>query len=212
MNPDAVAPTGQPAQESGPSHTAGSSQPPGSLEAPRSTVPPAQAPTPEAISSASASSGQTTPHVVERAPIRPLASSEPSPLSSGLATPTEPSHHHHHHHLKSLRPLVHAVMAFEKSRKFSTGTSVHRKRQMSTLVEKEGHFGPALTVRSSAWFRPSIAMMFGTITCCRERAVFSVLSSILHLKRQRNAKLSCITAEATAAGCPTSSCSACPVR
>jgi len=36
-------------------------------------------------------------------------------------------------------------MAFEKGRKFSTGTSVHRKRQMSTLVEKEGHFGPALT-------------------------------------------------------------------
>ena len=37
-------------------------------------------------------------------------------------------------------------MAFEKGRKFSTGTSVHRKRQMSTLVEREGHFGPALTV------------------------------------------------------------------
>ncbi|KAK4131279.1 glycosyltransferase family 4 protein [Trichocladium antarcticum] len=36
-------------------------------------------------------------------------------------------------------------MAFTKTRKFSTGTSVHRKRQMSTLVEKEGHFGPALT-------------------------------------------------------------------
>lgn len=40
-------------------------------------------------------------------------------------------------------------MAFEKGRKFSTGTSVHRKRQMSTLVEKEGHFGPALTVRDN---------------------------------------------------------------
>ncbi|KAG7293971.1 hypothetical protein NEMBOFW57_004032 [Staphylotrichum longicolle] len=36
-------------------------------------------------------------------------------------------------------------MAFEKGRKFSTGTSVHRKRQMSTLVEREGHFGLALT-------------------------------------------------------------------
>jgi len=36
-------------------------------------------------------------------------------------------------------------MAMEKSRKFSTGTSVHRKRQMSTLAEKEGHFGPSLT-------------------------------------------------------------------
>ncbi|KAL1842945.1 hypothetical protein VTJ49DRAFT_3586 [Mycothermus thermophilus] len=36
-------------------------------------------------------------------------------------------------------------MAFEKTRKFSAGTSVHRKRQMSTLVEKEGHFGPSLT-------------------------------------------------------------------
>lgn len=36
-------------------------------------------------------------------------------------------------------------MPAEPVRKFSTGTSVHRKRQMSTLVEKEGHFGPALT-------------------------------------------------------------------
>ncbi|OIW25617.1 glycosyltransferase family 4 protein [Coniochaeta ligniaria NRRL 30616] len=36
-------------------------------------------------------------------------------------------------------------MAFEKGRKFSTGTSVHRRRKMSTLVEKEGAFGPALT-------------------------------------------------------------------
>ncbi|KAJ2904344.1 putative glycosyltransferase family 4 protein [Zalerion maritima] len=36
-------------------------------------------------------------------------------------------------------------MAFKNGREFSTGTSVHRKRQMSTLVEKEGHFGPALT-------------------------------------------------------------------
>lgn len=49
-----------------------------------------------------------------------------------------------HHH--SIKPIATAVMAFEKARKFSTGTSVHRKRQMSTLVEKEGHFGPALTV------------------------------------------------------------------
>lgn len=48
---------------------------------------------------------------------------------------------------KSIRPFIHAIMAFEKGRKFSTGTSAHRKRQMSTLVEKEGHFGPALTVR-----------------------------------------------------------------
>ncbi|EFW99034.1 trehalose synthase [Grosmannia clavigera kw1407] len=30
-------------------------------------------------------------------------------------------------------------------RKFSTGTSVHRKRRMSTVAEKEGFFGPALT-------------------------------------------------------------------
>ncbi|OAA58465.1 trehalose synthase [Niveomyces insectorum RCEF 264] len=36
-------------------------------------------------------------------------------------------------------------MSFQNSRKFSTGTSVHRKRQMSTLIEKEGAFGPALT-------------------------------------------------------------------
>jgi hypothetical protein len=36
-------------------------------------------------------------------------------------------------------------MSLNKGRQFSTGTSVHRKRQMSTLVEKEGAFGPALT-------------------------------------------------------------------
>jgi hypothetical protein len=52
------------------------------------------------------------------------------------------------HHLKSIRPFVKAIMAFEKGRKFSTGTSVHRRRKMSTLVEKEGAFGPALTVCS----------------------------------------------------------------
>ena len=48
--------------------------------------------------------------------------------------------------LATLRPFVQAIMAFEKGRKFSTGTSVHRRRKMSTLVEKEGAFGPALTV------------------------------------------------------------------
>ncbi|KAH6616023.1 glycosyltransferase family 4 protein [Chaetomium sp. MPI-SDFR-AT-0129] len=36
-------------------------------------------------------------------------------------------------------------MAFEKGHTFSTGTSVHRKRQMSTLVEKEGQYGASLT-------------------------------------------------------------------
>jgi hypothetical protein len=53
-----------------------------------------------------------------------------------------------HHHLRSICPFVQAIMAFEKGRKFSTGTSVHRRRKMSTLVEKEGAFGPALTVCS----------------------------------------------------------------
>ncbi|KAK4466136.1 family 4 putative glycosyltransferase [Cladorrhinum samala] len=60
----------------------------------------------------------------------------------------QPQNEHHHHPTQPIsrfRPFIHAVMAFEKARKFSTGTSVHRKRQMSTLVEKEGHFGPALT-------------------------------------------------------------------
>lgn len=66
-------------------------------------------------------------------------------------TQDHPQHQHEHHHhptqpISRFRPFIHAVMAFEKARKFSTGTSVHRKRQMSTLVEKEGHFGPALTV------------------------------------------------------------------
>jgi hypothetical protein len=84
-----------------------------------------------------------TPQIVDRDHIRSLASGEPSPTSSGVATPTE---HSRRRHIK-LRPLVQAIMAFEKGRKFSTGTSVHRKRQMSTLVEKEGQFGPALTVR-----------------------------------------------------------------
>ncbi|CAK7213206.1 hypothetical protein SBRCBS47491_001723 [Sporothrix bragantina] len=36
-------------------------------------------------------------------------------------------------------------MAFKNGRKFSTGTSAHRKRKMSTLVETEGAFGPSLT-------------------------------------------------------------------
>ncbi len=37
-------------------------------------------------------------------------------------------------------------MAFKEGHDFAQGASAHRKRQMSTLVEKEGHFGPALTV------------------------------------------------------------------
>ncbi|KAH7125028.1 hypothetical protein B0J13DRAFT_647177 [Dactylonectria estremocensis] len=45
---------------------------------------------------------------------------------------------------KSLRPFILSIMAFKKGCKFSTATSVHRKRQMRTIVEKEGHFGPAL--------------------------------------------------------------------
>ncbi|TPX13378.1 uncharacterized protein E0L32_006108 [Thyridium curvatum] len=63
-----------------------------------------------------------------------------SPSASGTSTPSDGDHHHHR-----LRPFIRAVMAFQNGRKFSTGTSVHRKRQMSTLIEKEGHFGPALT-------------------------------------------------------------------
>lgn len=63
--------------------------------------------------------------------------------SSGQDTPT-PQEHHHPHNV--IRPLVKAIMAFEKGRKFSASTSVHRKRKMSTLVEKEGAFGPALNV------------------------------------------------------------------
>jgi hypothetical protein len=46
----------------------------------------------------------------------------------------------------SIHPFVEVIMPIEKGRKFSTGTSVHRRRKMSTLVEKEGAFGPALTV------------------------------------------------------------------
>lgn len=134
MDPDAVAPAGDPTTER--SETAGASQ------GPCSTV------STGAISPAPASPDRTPSRdIVERDQVRSLASGEPSPLSSRPDTPTETSSQHRRH-LKSLRPFVHAVMAFTKTRKFSTGTSVHRKRQMSTLVEKEGHFGPALTVCS----------------------------------------------------------------
>jgi hypothetical protein len=37
-------------------------------------------------------------------------------------------------------------MSGKEVRKFSTGASTHRIRQMSTLVEKEGAFGASLTV------------------------------------------------------------------
>ncbi len=36
-------------------------------------------------------------------------------------------------------------MSYKNNRRFSTGASVHRRRQMSTLAETEGAFGPALT-------------------------------------------------------------------
>lgn len=98
---------------------------------------------PLSSASSTTSEGTAAPRIFDRDRIRSLASGEPSPASSGGATPTT-THPHHPH--KSIRPFVKAVMAFEKGRKFSTGTSVHRKRQMSTLVEREGHFGPALTV------------------------------------------------------------------
>ena len=79
---------------------------------------------------------------------RSTASTDSPQDTSGSSTP------HKHHIPKSIRPFVLSLMAFEKGRKFSTGTSVHRKRKMSTLVETEGHFGPALTV-CSRLFPPS---------------------------------------------------------
>ncbi|KAJ4291246.1 hypothetical protein N0V88_006246 [Collariella sp. IMI 366227] len=95
------------------------------------------------------------PHLPDRDNQEDLPSGDPSPASSGTEndvesitkSSTHAGDHHHHQHRphKSIRPFIRAVMAFEKSRKFSTGTSVHRKRQMSTLVEREGHFGPSLT-------------------------------------------------------------------
>jgi len=80
------------------------------------------------------------------------STSEPSPIPSGHSSPTPDSFLPKSRKPKSLRPFIAAIMAFEKGRKFSTGTSVHRKRQMSTLVEKEGHFGPALTVCANCFF------------------------------------------------------------
>lgn len=105
------------------------------------TIPPGE--TTAISTNSSISSSQTpTPRVIDRDHIRSLASGEPSPVSSGTATPTG----QHRRRFRSIRPIVYAIMALEKGRKFSTGTSVHRKRQMSTLVETEGHYGPALTV------------------------------------------------------------------
>jgi len=80
------------------------------------------------------------------------STSESSPIPSGHSSPTPDSFLPKSRKPKSLRPFITAIMAFEKGRKFSTGTSVHRKRQMSTLVEKEGHFGPALTVCANSFF------------------------------------------------------------
>ena len=109
-------------------------------------LPPHPPPRAPAISApAAALDRPQTPRVFERDHIQSLASGEPSPLPSGLATPTE-DQTTVKHRSKHIRLLALAIMALEKGRKFSTGTSVHRKRQMSTLVEKEGHFGPALTV------------------------------------------------------------------
>ena len=114
---------------------------------PLTPLPSSSSATPASVISrlSSSSSGTSTPapRIIDRDQIRTLASGEPSPTSSGFATPTEKPRRKP---FKSLRPFIRAIMAFEKGRKFSTGTSVHRKRQMSTLVEREGHFGPALTV------------------------------------------------------------------
>lgn len=126
-----------PSQQQQPSSTKAATHSSSSLAQP-------QAPSAGLISAASAILGRApTPQIADPGLIRSLASGEPSPASSGAESPTPTSRRHH---LKSLRPIVHAIMAFEKSRKFSTGTSAHRKRQMSTIVEKEGHFGPSLTV------------------------------------------------------------------
>ncbi|SCO84437.1 probable CCG-9 trehalose synthase (clock-controlled gene-9) [Fusarium oxysporum] len=65
--------------------------------------------------------------------------SQPGP-SGGLLTAR-----HEASRPKSLRPFILSVMAFKKSRKFSRPISLHRKRQMSTIGEEEGQFGPALT-------------------------------------------------------------------
>jgi hypothetical protein len=80
----------------------------------------------------------------------------------------KPVNNHH----KSLRPFARAIMAFEQTRKFSTGTSVHRKRQMSTLAEKEGHFGPALTVRWSC--STLYSLLYSTSLCALDVVISSV--------------------------------------
>ncbi|WAO87443.1 Glycos-transf-1 domain-containing protein [Fusarium falciforme] len=75
-----------------------------------------------------------------------LPTTDPQP-QPGLLTPRhEPSRP------KSLRPFILSVMAFKKSRQFSRPASVHRKRQMSTIAEAEGQYGPALTVGVSTLY------------------------------------------------------------
>ena len=54
-------------------------------------------------------------------------------------------------------------MSLKEGRKFSTGASAHRQRQMSTLVEKEGIFGPSLTVGLSPFCCP---LLPSTIRWC----------------------------------------------
>lgn len=54
-------------------------------------------------------------------------------------------------------------MSHKAGRQFSTGTSSHRKRQMSTLVEKEGNFGPALTVSGSR-LTPRVCSFVGLLS------------------------------------------------
>lgn len=102
-----------------------------------------------------------SPQIVDHDRIRTFASGDPSPASSNDATPTTSGQPDHALHNK-FRRFAQATMAFEKGRKFSTGTSVHRKRQMSTLVEKEGQYGASLTVCGLACYR--ICLMCGCMS------------------------------------------------
>ena len=75
-----------------------------------------------------------------------LNNSSPTSLTPGTTTPPSRVPSPFKQTVNSLRPYVKAILAFPQTRKFHTQPSVHRTRQRSALVDKEGKFEAALTV------------------------------------------------------------------
>ncbi|KAK3346913.1 hypothetical protein B0T25DRAFT_290728 [Lasiosphaeria hispida] len=139
-SPTPVVPVQPTSAQAQPSTAVGADTLPSS-NTPPSPPPPSATPPPSKTSQLS----RRLRDLIQQEKTRQVPSDDSSDQSSGYSSPP-PNPLPKSHKPKSLVPFIDAIMAFEKGRKFSTGTSVHRKRQMSTLVEKEGHFGPALTV------------------------------------------------------------------